>query len=91
MQGLYRCYLSQPLKPEIPAYVEWFRLSEEYIATWLVLAESPEEATTLALAAQARCYPIPAEPIESELLEDSYPSKCSQVVAQGRRLPANEG
>ena len=86
-RNLYSCHLKQPLNPEIPAYAGWVQIPSEdmaYIAVWFVVADTPEEATALALAAQARCYPLVAECVECEHL-DSYVSKYPQVLVQGKR------
>ncbi|MCL2743590.1 MAG: hypothetical protein FWE67_07050, partial [Planctomycetaceae bacterium] len=77
--------------------VKFFELmvDEEEIArnpfgglTMSPVADTPEEATALALTAQARCYPIPAECVECEHI-DSYASMHPRVVAQGKRFPEN--
>ena len=90
-RGLYRCHLKQPLTPEVPTYAGWVRIPSEdvaYIAVWFVVADTPEEATTLALAAQARCYPLAAESVECEQI-NSYVSKYPQALVQGKRFPEN--
>ena len=87
-RNLYRCYQKQPLSSEISAYAGWIQIPAEdaaYTATWFVFADTPEEATALALESQSRCYPLPAEPTECVFL-DSYPAERSQVIAQGKRL-----
>jgi tetratricopeptide (TPR) repeat protein len=93
VRNLYRCTLTQPLSSDIPTYAGWVQISPEesaYHAWWFVVADSPEEATALALAAQARCYPFPAESVECELL-DIYSCKQPQVIVQARRFsPENE-
>ena len=90
---VYRCYLRQPLVPEVPSYSGWFRgaLEEEYyFAAWIVVADSSEEAVALALELQSRCYPLSAELEECEELDSVYYSKNSRVIIQGRRLHPDE-
>jgi len=89
LRNFYHCTLKQPLNTEIAAYAGWMRIPAEdtvYFALWFVLADSPKEATELALEFQGRCYPLRAESVECAQL-DSYHSRRSRVVAQGKRFP----
>lgn len=85
--NLYSCRVLQPLDDDwstsegcLAGQESW----DYYRIYWGVLADDEEEAAQFVLEWQARCYHLPAEVEEVELLDDGYTDKPG-VISQGER------
>ncbi len=90
--NLYHVTVLQPLDEDwensldrLPDQEDW----SGYIAHWGVLAENEEQAEELALAEQAKCYPLEPEVLEVESAEEPLHDRIG-VVFQGVRMSADD-
>jgi tetratricopeptide (TPR) repeat protein len=86
----YRCLVRQPLDERWSLWPG--RLSDQenwtaYYILWGVLAASEEEAEERVLKWQSKCYPLPAEVLQTEIQNEDYTDKPG-VVWQGERWDA---
>jgi hypothetical protein len=85
--NFYRLEVRQPVDgrwPDWPGCLSEQETWSAYSILWGVLARDEEEAEQRVLRWQARCYPLPATVVETELLNEDYTDKPG-VVWQGQR------